>query len=437
MSVGALDLADAARAVQAIQSSCFTLDQRTAITLAIDAVVSNSASTASSSVATCRSGLKPQTHEFFHNYLTANDWTLLRCPSTTMPAKIEAAVCRCELIGLLSMTERTAVHVTSTIVAANGQPCATDTCFGHLTTLKEYMKKMRARRQPTTLPTCQVFPERVSEFVAVHSTAYFPQDPPMACPIDVKTIGTLTSSLPCRKTHISMRGSAFDLQGLASGSHCRGHRGSPSFSMQDMVGIAHAVVAMQGREAKQLGMPSLPQTPQMDRCQLALQDITPEHGAVAAGAGTPGTTLAVPPLPAVAPQPTPDMLTSGIASVSSAVKAALEAKANAAETAKGKAKAKGKATAKGKAAVGAMKRPAAAPPAEEAPAKKPLAGCTKPLYSIERSRDQICCRTGMKGPGQNVIMKFANYGGEVAAVKHAKAWVTATCLELGCEPPAY
>ena len=48
----------------------------------------------------------------------------------------------------------------------------------------------------------------------------------------------------------------------------------------------------------------------------------------------------------------------------------------------------------------------------------------KPSYSVEWSRDQVLCRTGLKGAGQSVAYKFADYGGSSdKAISAAKKWV--------------
>ena len=51
---------------------------------------------------------------------------------------------------------------------------------------------------------------------------------------------------------------------------------------------------------------------------------------------------------------------------------------------------------------------------------------TKPFFSVERSRDQVMCRTGLGGPGSSLKMPYgkgAKYASEAAAVKVAMVWV--------------
>ena len=51
----------------------------------------------------------------------------------------------------------------------------------------------------------------------------------------------------------------------------------------------------------------------------------------------------------------------------------------------------------------------------------------KPKYCHERSRNQILCRTGLRGPGQSVALKYGpgmQYRNEAAAIAAAKIWVS-------------
>ena len=48
-----------------------------------------------------------------------------------------------------------------------------------------------------------------------------------------------------------------------------------------------------------------------------------------------------------------------------------------------------------------------------------------PSFGVERSRSQVVCRTGRKGPGQTMTITFASAGGETAAVNKAKKWLAA------------
>ena len=53
-----------------------------------------------------------------------------------------------------------------------------------------------------------------------------------------------------------------------------------------------------------------------------------------------------------------------------------------------------------------------------------------PHYGIERTRDQVLCRTGLKGPGETKAFTFKASGGEAKAVAKAKIWVAAETKKL-------
>ena len=55
----------------------------------------------------------------------------------------------------------------------------------------------------------------------------------------------------------------------------------------------------------------------------------------------------------------------------------------------------------------------------------------KPSFSIEWSRSQVLCRTGMRGAGQSLALPFEEYGGSDKAIAAAKRWV-AKQTKKGC-----
>lgn len=54
--------------------------------------------------------------------------------------------------------------------------------------------------------------------------------------------------------------------------------------------------------------------------------------------------------------------------------------------------------------------------------KKSRDGAWRPHFGVERTREQIICRTGLRGPGSTFRIPFPP-GGEAEAVKQAKLWV--------------
>ena len=57
-----------------------------------------------------------------------------------------------------------------------------------------------------------------------------------------------------------------------------------------------------------------------------------------------------------------------------------------------------------------------------------------PNYAVERSRSQVLCRTGFRGPGQSVKLGYGKgeaFTSEKRAVAAAKKWVAAERAKQG------
>lgn len=50
----------------------------------------------------------------------------------------------------------------------------------------------------------------------------------------------------------------------------------------------------------------------------------------------------------------------------------------------------------------------------------------KPTFSLERTRNQVQCRTGLPGPKQNFAIPFGT-AGEAAAIRKANVWLKQEC----------
>ena len=70
----------------------------------------------------------------------------------------------------------------------------------------------------------------------------------------------------------------------------------------------------------------------------------------------------------------------------------------------------------------------ASPPLKR-PAAKSDDCCKPPSFSMEWSREQVMCRTGKKGAGQSLAMKFES--SVDATLEKAKKWVADKRKELG------
>jgi hypothetical protein len=127
----------------------------------------------------------------------------------------------------------------------------------------------------------------------------------------------------------------------------------------------------------------------------------------------------------------------------SAMQLKTEAKAKSKAAAKPVAKCKAKAKAKGKAKPVSASTPAktkteagaastikAEPSAKKTKTETDAGPRKMPHYGIERTRDQVLCRTGLKGPGETKAFTFKASGGEAKAVAKAKIWVAAETKKL-------
>ena len=74
-------------------------------------------------------------------------------------------------------------------------------------------------------------------------------------------------------------------------------------------------------------------------------------------------------------------------------------------------------------------RPLKRPAAKSGGMDGGMDGCKPPSFSVEWTRKQVMCRTGKKGAGESVAMKFE--GSVYATVEKAKKWVADKRKELG------
>eukprot|EP00969_Alexandrium_andersonii_P109793 4843529-Alexandrium_andersonii.AAC.1 len=58
------------------------------------------------------------------------------------------------------------------------------------------------------------------------------------------------------------------------------------------------------------------------------------------------------------------------------------------------------------------------------------AASVRASYTIEWSREQVMCRSGLPGPGQNKGFAFKKCGGKDGAIAQAERWVKAKNKEL-------
>ena len=202
-------LKDAADALDAIKVSCFSEQDKTDLVTTITAIVSNVEHSGSIAPVGRRAALEQQEHLYMHRYMTEADWVALRSSTCSIDSKIDVVVARSKAIGLLSLTERTAKALSALVIVAHGQACNTNSCYDTTQKLKDGFRKMRKFRCASTQPTCAEFPDVAATFLAAWPDKYEAGHGPIECPIDQSAITTLTNSMPCRRTHMSLRDQPF------------------------------------------------------------------------------------------------------------------------------------------------------------------------------------------------------------------------------------
>ena len=205
-------LADAADSMRAMQAAPFSDTQRAAILGAINHVAAGATAVAASQG---KSILKQQEHMFMHRYLTAGDWAALHSPDATHVSKIQRLVARGKSIGLLSMTERTSTSIVA-IVVLSGSAMTTESgshvLYEVLRTVKDEWKKMRVASRSNVTPLCDKYPCDVAVFQAKYPTVFVAGDLPVPSLISEEHLAAFRSSMPCRKTHSSLRDVSFGFQ---------------------------------------------------------------------------------------------------------------------------------------------------------------------------------------------------------------------------------
>ena len=387
------------------------------------------------------------------SYLTAAQWAEILDQDSDFMGRVAVMMQACKKLGLRTLHEPTIQMATCTALAVEGferairQPPLA--LFGYFKRAKSYTKKLLPWKECKRLAEVEPsFVDKLPEDTAamrrahrdVYSRVYGESgDAPVKCPLDVTQLLVLSDAVPMRENKARLKT-------------------SPEQSSVDMaLQLADRAIALnRGREdsgaLRDREVPFRRYTPsQAD--PLPLADAAPAPAASAdakkpskhsveeardkiyaqLGGKTPSVSHKPPSLSDSesdddGSDDDSDCESEGGAPEASAAgdkkRKADEAKA---EKAKGKNYKK-----KHKKNEKATKKTAAAAKAagDKKKKKKKKANADKkspkPSYSVEWSRDQVLCRTGMKGAGQSVAYKFADYGGSSdKAISAAKKWVAA------------
>ena len=144
---------------------------------------------------------KAQTHLFLYNYLSNDDWIILRGDASVY-TKVDTVVNRCLLFGLAHPTEQTMVAAVALVMTAGNS--AFDAAVG-FSTLAEFKAVFKRRRLICNVkPTVAIFLENAAEHWKSHPDVS-DVPPPVPSPISVLLINDLRLRLPARKSNRHIR----------------------------------------------------------------------------------------------------------------------------------------------------------------------------------------------------------------------------------------
>ena len=224
-------LRDATDCLQCLSESCFSDEDQTTL----KNVIMRMGSDAPDPTPT-RMALKPQEHLWMHRYLTAKDWDVLTDRAINFGIKIDRMVKRASAIGLLSMQETTAKHITSVIIVASAQPCDLPQSYDRLLEVKMCFQRMRQHRPESVKPTMTRFPCDVIEFCISYPTAYLADEMPVESQVDEQTVRELATAMPARKTHACLHANPMSAM-------MKGGRMSATHGLDWLVPLAQALAS--------------------------------------------------------------------------------------------------------------------------------------------------------------------------------------------------
>ena len=207
--------------------------------------------------------LRPQTCYFLHRYMTKEDWATLQCYSLAWEVRLEAVVNRCRSLGLLSLTERTAVHTTCVMLMSQGSAIQQVDAYAKLQSLKKAFATMRRLRTDIDKPSVMIFPADPAEFMKDFKGRYEGTDGPIASKISETQLTNLHDRMPARHTHRSLQqGAIICPEGTV--------RGGGAHDAKQYAGLINALQASGCVVTKRLAIED--STPPPKRSRLAIEN---------------------------------------------------------------------------------------------------------------------------------------------------------------------
>ncbi len=135
-----------------------------------------------------------------------------------MFSNIELVVDRCRMLGLLSVTEKTAVAIVTLVIQTHGVRIQAAEAHNRLSQFKVSLRKMRNLQKGIHKQTLLSFPEDVTAFTILYTSVYTESAPPVMSAVDTGKLSEMRAAMPCRKSHASLRNDTSVFGSSSSGS---------------------------------------------------------------------------------------------------------------------------------------------------------------------------------------------------------------------------
>jgi hypothetical protein len=401
-------------------------------------------------------------YEQFVHYLSQDLW---RCLSSERGIAAEKLVDHLISLGLRNPSETTMQRVTAVLLLCTEGEAAIRTMppMALHEIYKNMKRTLKTRSKGNPMFYVEVLPPSPEQFRTIFADmhkAMFGQTGPVSCPFAQQTISAVAECIPMRATKKAMaplssgplqlaQGLLSQLMMLQQSSHGQ----LAASSMDGLVQIVQPRVRLGPLHAAQSQ-------------SLALQDWRPQAATIQAGtqiedlgarAAPPATPVPVQAVVSDAPLTVVPDEASSASTLASVVGDGTGAqkeehlnqprlpttgkiqRQSVADASKVILKAMSE-----KAEKTVMKRPASTSETKTTSLKCSMGSCDsgkhdeqkRPSVSVERSRKQVLCRTGRKGPGQNHAIPFGSEG-ESAAIAKGRAWLRAECKRRKLSPPKF
>ena len=364
-----------------------------------------------------------QRYEAFVNYLPQHLWNSLK---SNQAIAMEKLVKHMVALGLRNPTEPTMQKLTAILVLCTEGEAGARTLppMSGNEILRMFKKQLKAQCKRDPLAYIVELPASAEDFrrqwPAMYSAVFAESAGPVSCPYGADVVSTVMDGIPMRSSRRSGAGVVAPVGGCHFAEQLVGLMGQllqqPRMSQSS------------GSSAPMLQIFSQPQRNPLST-PLALED------------GVARASPQLSPDPRLSPQPKPETKLPIEVPKPAPVQEAMpeEPKLPAVQSSRLKVERKSVADAsfailqamESKANPSVLKRPAAAlkTPATKKQKAEPVG--QRPCFGVERSRQQVMCRTGLKGSGQHFAISFKKAGSEKAAIEQAKVWLQKELVKRG------